>query len=448
MGACVVAAIALLAGASPAWAAADPARRAESVASAASGARADDLPRLDVKVAPDVSAAIATLPEPARAPMPEVATPHAAMPTSAGPAIGAEQVQSSPGSSDVAEYYGYDALGSVRVVFDAAGNVTGQATYAPYGQEVYGATGLPSQRFTGQERDHEAGLDYFNARSYQVRTGRFGTVDPLFGGAIGDPQSWNRYAYALGNPLGIVDTNGMNPQAITCKQTDAEKTLCSGYSETVDVSGGGVVNFVSAEYSAGTGLSSGGFLGGGRVGAGGTPPATPQTPLAPLSPKDQTKVDDAVTKLEEYAPTKSCQDQVIAKIGNGFSFSGFQAYIGNGAGFYDGTASSAPISGAIYPSQAGAAFMTGNPGVTSVADYFRAKPGLNAMTSMTAPTLTVFLRPSALGSNARNFALVWHEGLHGYGGNRSGFDDDALMNGFGLSGASVEISRHIQKNCK
>jgi hypothetical protein len=28
---------------------------------------------------------------------------------------------------------------------------------------------------------------------------------------IGNPQSWNRYSYALNNPLKLVDPNGMKP---------------------------------------------------------------------------------------------------------------------------------------------------------------------------------------------------------------------------------------------
>ncbi len=62
---------------------------------------------------------------------------------------------------------------------------------------------LPRQRFTGQERDGVAGLDDFNARSLQMRTGRMSSPDPLFGNALVNPQRWNRYAYGLNNPLAV-----------------------------------------------------------------------------------------------------------------------------------------------------------------------------------------------------------------------------------------------------
>jgi hypothetical protein len=37
------------------------------------------------------------------------------------------------------------------------------------------------------------------------------SVDPLYAGAVGDAQRWNRYAYALGSPLNYVDPDGRTP---------------------------------------------------------------------------------------------------------------------------------------------------------------------------------------------------------------------------------------------
>lgn len=126
--------------------------------------------------------------------------------------LGAEVVQAGGSPNEEIEYYAYDAIGSVRMVFDAAGTVVGQATYNPFGTEIAGTSGMPAQRFTGQARDHEAGLDYFNARSYMYRAGRFSTPDPL-SGKIGSPQSWNRYAYSLNNGLSFTDPSGLQAAA-------------------------------------------------------------------------------------------------------------------------------------------------------------------------------------------------------------------------------------------
>jgi RHS repeat-associated protein len=114
-------------------------------------------------------------------------------------------------AQEVIEYYGTDALGSVRVVFAPDGTVKARSDYLPFGEE-YGTTTpggpLPTQRFTGQQRDAEEGHDNFNARSYQTRTGRFTTVDPIFAGLF-EPQNLNRYAYVRNRPANLTDPTGM-----------------------------------------------------------------------------------------------------------------------------------------------------------------------------------------------------------------------------------------------
>ncbi len=66
-------------------------------------------------------------------------------------------------------------------------------------------------RFTGKERDSESGNDYFGARYYASSMGRFMSPDPsqLFFADPTNPQSFNLYAYALNNPLRLVDPNGL-----------------------------------------------------------------------------------------------------------------------------------------------------------------------------------------------------------------------------------------------
>jgi RHS repeat-associated protein len=112
------------------------------------------------------------------------------------------------GAQEVVEYYGTDQLGSIRVVFDASGTVVSRADYLPYGEELAAAGTMPAEHFTGQARDGEAGMDYFHARQYQPRSGRFNAVDPVYAGLF-DPQQWNRYAYARNTPLSLTDPTGM-----------------------------------------------------------------------------------------------------------------------------------------------------------------------------------------------------------------------------------------------
>ncbi|MGE0887717.1 MAG: DUF2380 domain-containing protein [Blastocatellales bacterium] len=63
---------------------------------------------------------------------------------------------------------------------------------------------------TGYERDVETSLDFAQARYYSNLLGRFTSVDPFDGsGFLGDPQSWNRYAYVVNQPTIATDPWGL-----------------------------------------------------------------------------------------------------------------------------------------------------------------------------------------------------------------------------------------------
>jgi RHS repeat-associated protein len=117
-------------------------------------------------------------------------------------------------------YLSYDHLGSVRMVTDGSANVMAFHDYAPFGQEIpagvggrtalWGGSDSASERFTGQMRDTESGLDFFNARYLSSGVGRFMSADPGNAGAVGaDPQTWNGYGYVRNTPGVLVDPSGM-----------------------------------------------------------------------------------------------------------------------------------------------------------------------------------------------------------------------------------------------
>ena len=116
-----------------------------------------------------------------------------------------------------------DQLGSPRMVINQSGGLTGvrRHDYFPFGEEVaadatwrttargYAADAV-RQKFTGYERDSETGLDFAQARYFASAQGRFTGADPLLAsGRAGAPQTWNRYTYALNNPLRLTDPSGM-----------------------------------------------------------------------------------------------------------------------------------------------------------------------------------------------------------------------------------------------
>ncbi len=50
-------------------------------------------------------------------------------------------------------------------------------------------------------------MDCARARYYDSTVGRFCSADPL-GGKVGDPKTWNRYAYVRNDPINLTDPNG------------------------------------------------------------------------------------------------------------------------------------------------------------------------------------------------------------------------------------------------
>ena len=66
--------------------------------------------------------------------------------------------------------------------------------------------------FTGQNSDTNAGLYDFTFREYSPSQGRWVSPDPAGADAADPttPQSWNRYAYVLNNPMSAIDLEGQD----------------------------------------------------------------------------------------------------------------------------------------------------------------------------------------------------------------------------------------------
>jgi RHS repeat-associated protein len=108
-------------------------------------------------------------------------------------------------SQDEVVYFVTDAIGSVRVVTNASGGVIETHDFLPFGVETPTSSGN-NPLFAGKERD-ATGADYSGARYFAAKLGRFMTPDPV-NGSPNSPQTWNRYVYALNNPLTFVDPDG------------------------------------------------------------------------------------------------------------------------------------------------------------------------------------------------------------------------------------------------
>jgi RHS repeat-associated protein len=106
-------------------------------------------------------------------------------------------------------YYLKDHLGSIRMTVNSSGDVVGYDDYYPFGKIIPNKSTVSSAdnryRFTSKERDSETNYDYFGARYYDSKIGRWLQVDPLAEKYPG----WSPYNYGVNNPLRFIDLKGM-----------------------------------------------------------------------------------------------------------------------------------------------------------------------------------------------------------------------------------------------
>jgi RHS repeat-associated protein len=124
-------------------------------------------------------------------------------------------------------HFHVDHLGTPRLITNESGMKLAVHDYYPFGTEQ--TSFLQEQvdhdhdrpelrKFTSHERDftggiqsdHQNYLDYMHARYYQPVKGRFLSVDPKLdvSKTTREPQRWNRYVYALNNPVKLIDADG------------------------------------------------------------------------------------------------------------------------------------------------------------------------------------------------------------------------------------------------
>ncbi len=121
------------------------------------------------------------------------------------------------GNEDI-RFYMKDHLGSIRAVTDVSGNVVssqdgacprivlaGDAWGYLLENRVYDSD-VSVYKFTSKERDDESKYDYFGARYYDARVGRWGQVDPF----LEMYYSTSPYCYTLDNPINYFDPNGLS----------------------------------------------------------------------------------------------------------------------------------------------------------------------------------------------------------------------------------------------
>jgi RHS repeat-associated protein len=114
-----------------------------------------------------------------------------------------------------------DWLGTIRAFYSYTGGTEGSSgAHAPFGEAYATNWGYP-QGFTGQggpgwgnggDGSMSNTTYWFPERQYRSSQGRWLSPDPVGLGAVNasNPQSWNRYAYVVNNPLSVIDPRGLS----------------------------------------------------------------------------------------------------------------------------------------------------------------------------------------------------------------------------------------------
>ena len=129
-------------------------------------------------------------------------------------------------------YLHRDYLGSILAITNSFGDLVEQRQFDAWGVVDYFSKGLQASEFnhensllargyTGHEHFFGVSLIHMNGRMYDQNIGRFLSPDDY----IQEPfntQSYNRYSYALNNPLMYVDLDGRSPWDVIFNSIDED----------------------------------------------------------------------------------------------------------------------------------------------------------------------------------------------------------------------------------
>jgi len=113
-------------------------------------------------------------------------------------------------------------VGTERLRTAYNGAVETQFTSLPWG-DGSSTTGTDSDPydFAGLDRDQEDQSEHAQFRNYSPAQARWLSPDPFYGSySFTNPQSFNRYSYALNNPVNFIDPSGLDGGGVTCTGTE------------------------------------------------------------------------------------------------------------------------------------------------------------------------------------------------------------------------------------
>lgn len=211
-------------------------------------------------------------------------------------------------SGGTTNFYHGDWLGTKRVMTALNGTTSLTCTGFAFGDGVNCGTGTnwSFNGFTDDIHDPETNLEHTLFRQYSGTEGRWLVPDPsgLASADPGNPQSWNRYAYVMNDPINSTDPTGLWPDGFDSGSIGGFG-LC-GFDASI---GCGFFPFGGCAPYA---VSCNGFP---NFGALGIPPVISIPPLGfmpgefqlPYRSLSQT-IEDVLAGLPWNAPSSSCGD--------------------------------------------------------------------------------------------------------------------------------------------
>ena len=131
-------------------------------------------------------------------------------------------------------YQHQDLLGTKRFLTGSDGSVIGASTSLPFGDGLnLSGSDTDPYHFAGLDHDAESGTEHASFRQYSSTFGRWMSPDPFSGSYdFTNPQSLNRYTYALNNPLSMVDPSGLD-ECANGNPMDDTQALCNGNNNAI-----------------------------------------------------------------------------------------------------------------------------------------------------------------------------------------------------------------------
>jgi len=151
-------------------------------------------------------------------------------------------------SNESKYYYLKDHLGSVRAEVNENGGVVSSQDYDAWGyllEDRKYQMDSSRYKFTGKERDVESDYDYFGARYYDARIGRWGQIEPF----LDEYPQLSPYNYSLNNPLRIIDPDGASPNDLPNKlHITSPEDIIQSFNETMDRISSGYDKLFSGDF--------------------------------------------------------------------------------------------------------------------------------------------------------------------------------------------------------